>query len=231
MSIQKKKSRSPLVAKNTEAAEKVAILFYMLTVLTLSALGFNLMERWGEGLSRSFTAMLVEVVALVLLVPFCCFTPFRLTRPVLFRPWPVVRQSLVHGGWWLLGIASLCLLARLALATPYPQINTRPLVDLQLGVKFRWLYLGTVVVQEYLAKCVMQEKMRQLMHTPRPWLVITACSLVFMILHGGYSDIFMLAAGGLNLVTGWMYEKDRCVWSAVLIHFACGFFPRTFGIY
>ena len=231
MKVQEQKRCSLEMTENTETAEKAAILFYMLTVLAFSALGFKLLERWGGMLSRSFTAMLVEVVAFVLLVLFCCFTPFRLTKPILFTPWPVVRKSLVHGGWWLLGIGTLCLLGRLALAIPYPQINTRPLVDLQLEVKFRWLYLGTAFVQEFLAKCVMQEKMRQLLHNARPSLVIAACSLVFVVLHGGYSDVFMLAAGGLNFVTGWIYEKDRCVWSAVLIHFACGFFPRMFGIY
>ena len=59
--------------------------------------------------------------------------------------------------------------------------------------------------------------------------------------HAGADDVFLCVAHSVSAVlhdrgisavlfTGLLYERDRNIWGAVMIHFAVGFLPRCFGI-
>jgi membrane protease YdiL (CAAX protease family) len=51
-----------------------------------------------------------------------------------------------------------------------------------------------------------------------------------VVLHIQYPLYYMVGAFVLCFFTGLLYEKDRNIWGAVMIHFAIGFLPRCFGI-
>ena len=55
-------------------------------------------------------------------------------------------------------------------------------------------------------------------------------AVFFFSLHMQYPLFYMTGALLLCLVTGVLYEKNRNIWGAVLIHFAIGFLPRCLGV-
>lgn len=42
---------------------------------------------------------------------------------------------------------------------------------------------------------------------------------------------YLLGAGLLCMLTGYLYERDGNIWGAVLIHLTVGFMPRALGLY
>ena len=62
--------------------------------------------------------------------------------------------------------------------------------------------------------------------------VLTALITVMFsfVLHIQYPLYHLTGAFLLCFFTGLLYERDRNIWGAVLIHFAIDFLPRCFGI-
>ena len=55
--------------------------------------------------------------------------------------------------------------------------------------------------------------------------------LFFAVLHMNYQLYYLLGAGLLCMLTGYLYERDGNIWGAVLIHLTVGFMPRALGLY
>ena len=106
----------------------------------------------------------------------------------------------------------------------------------------RWLYPISIVFQEFFIKAFTQENIgialrsigadRDPFEPNRMQTVLTALitAMFFFVLHIQFPLYYMGGAFLLCFFTGQLYERDRNIWGAVMIHFAIGFLPRCFGI-
>ena len=87
-----------------------------------------------------------------------------------------------------------------------------------------------MVAQEFFIKGVMQENFRSLKTPENKHLTIWINGIFFMILHMNYPVYYLICAGLLCIITGYLYERDKNIWGSTLIHFVVGFMPRALGL-
>ena len=193
--------------------------------------------------SKILGAILVaEMVLFSRLTPMKCnWSALRASKDELKRSLPI---SIVFSVFILAALIAV----RLYLNTRNPVYREIPLFGLYLDVHTRWLYPLSIVFQELFIKAYVQDNigitlcghgqmdfrdaLRSHTDVNTRQALITAwiTAVFFFILHMQYPLYYMTGALLLCLVTGIMYERDRNIWGAVLIHFAVGFMPRCFGI-
>ena len=111
-----------------------------------------------------------------------------------------------------------------------PVAAARPKFGLYLWIHGRWFYPISVVAQEFFIKGVMQENFRSLKTPENTHLTIWINGIFFMILHMNYPVYYLICAGLLCIITGYLYERDKNIWGSTLIHFVVGFMPRALGL-
>lgn len=98
-----------------------------------------------------------------------------------------------------------------------------PFWDWSVGTVADVFYPLTAILQEFLARGVMQENLRRIFtgkHAAA--LSIIVSSLVFGVLHIAYGLPFMLAASLLLGLLGVLYNKQRNIWGLAIIHYVLG---------
>ena len=216
--------------KRIEQKEHNAIIMYLLSIIATYAICVNLLKIFEDLVPRYISSRLIEIIAFLFLFIFLKFTPFTIKRTGLKASSQDIRRTFIRCGILSLLIIIVLIVSRIILTPYYPPMADRPWFSPQLQWGMRWLYPVTSIVQEFLAKGILQENMKRLLGEEHPYLAILACAIVFAIVHMGYSALYMIAAFVLNLVTGYIYEKDHSIWGCALIHFTIGFFPRALGL-
>jgi hypothetical protein len=92
----------------------------------------------------------------------------------------------------------------------------------------RFTYFLVAPLQEVLAKGVMYYSFELCLERRHPHFTNLLCALVFGLFHVVYGTPMMLLSMALCLVTGWIFQKYRCVWGCAVTHFAIGFFYDCF---
>ncbi|MGN0995944.1 MAG: type II CAAX prenyl endopeptidase Rce1 family protein [Candidatus Ventricola sp.] len=98
-----------------------------------------------------------------------------------------------------------------------------PFWDWSVGSVASVFYPLTVILQEFLARGVMQENLRRIFtgrHAGALSIVVSA--LVFGVLHISYGLPYMLAASLLLGVMGVLYHKQGNIWGLCIIHYVLG---------
>ena len=98
-----------------------------------------------------------------------------------------------------------------------------PFWDWSVGTVADVFYPLTAILQEFLARGVMQENLRRIFtgkHADA--LSILVSSLIFGVLHIAYGLPFMLAASLLLGLLGVLYNKQRNIWGLAIIHYVLG---------
>ncbi len=128
-------------------------------------------------------------------------------------------------------VAAMCLLklAIMAIAPTYfPE--TRPFWWWGLG-KLYISYIFTCVIQEFLARSVIQESLRRVLHDERDGtLSLVLAALLFGVVHIAHGLMYMLGATILLGALGGLYNKQRSVWGVALIHYTLGISGWCLGI-
>lgn len=112
-----------------------------------------------------------------------------------------------------------------------PAAAARPWFGLYLHIHGRWFYLFSVVLQEIMIKAFTQENIRLLNTSGNRHVTMVLTGLFFAVLHMNFQLYYLLGAGLLCMLTGYLYERDGNIWGAVLIHLTVGFMPRALGLY
>ena len=224
---------------------QAVFLFLMLTV-TLHILGLkvngavkgsDLISAYIDYGSKILGAILIAEMVLLI-----CFTPMVLNRQALRCSWKENRKALVQSAVISLLIAAALLGFRFKKKKKNPVYREIPLFGLYLNVHTRWLYPISIVFQEFFIKAFTQENigiaLRSIGADSDPFepnrmqTILTALitAMFFFVLHIQFPLYYMGGAFLLCFFTGLLYERDRNIWGAVMIHFAIGFLPRCFGI-
>ena len=130
---------------------------------------------------------------------------------------------------------------RLYMNSKNPIYKEIPMFGLYLKLHMRWLYPFSIVFQELFIKAFTQDNIRTLIEeagdgpskkNEKKTVLLTSLvtAMFFFTLHVQYPLYYMTGAFVLCFVTGIIYEKDRNIWGAVMVHFALGFLPRCFGV-
>jgi len=85
------------------------------------------------------------------------------------------------------------------------------------------IYPFTVLIQEIIARCVMQESLYYIFSDKyKSLLSILASSLIFGVVHIAHGFYFMLVAFIMLCMLGTLYEKTRNLWGVALVHLVLG---------
>ncbi len=223
-----------------------ALLLFLLLTVALHVLGLRvngaikgseLISAYLDYGSKILGAILITEMALLV-----CFTPMKINRQALRCSGTESRKGLLQGAVISLLIVAALLGFRLYMNAKNPVYREIPLFGLYLNVHTRWLYPVSIVFQEFFIKAFTQENIGIAIRSIGPGgkqegagkkqAVLTALvtALFFFVLHMQYPLYYMTGAFLLCFFTGLLYERDRNIWGAVMIHFALGFLPRCFGI-
>lgn len=166
---------------------------------------------------------LIELLGILLFIALAIFTPMRFEEMGILTDGATLRRSLALGGGVLaLTLSGLFVVGRLQ--------GGEPLFSLHVtGDISRITYILVAPLQEVLAKSVMYYSFERCLGKAHPWQTVFLCALVFGIFHVVYGIKMMLLSMLLTVLTGWMFQRARCVWGCALAHFALGFFPLCFG--
>ena len=98
-----------------------------------------------------------------------------------------------------------------------------PFWDWSIGTFADVIYPFTVVLQEFLARGVMQENLNRIFTGKYAgFLSIVVSALVFGVLHIAYGFPYMLAASLLLGILGILYHKQGNIWGLCIIHYVLG---------
>ena len=94
-----------------------------------------------------------------------------------------------------------------------------------------WFYLFSVILQELMIKAFTQENIRLLNTSGNRHITMVLTGLFFAVLHMNFQLYYLIGAGLLCMLTGYLYERDGNIWGSALIHLTIGFMPRVLGLY
>ena len=196
----------------------------------------------------TYGSKILGIILVTEMVLFACLTPMKCNWSALRPSKEELKRSLPVS----IAISALVIAAliafRLYMNTKNPVYREIPAFGLYLNVHTRWLYPFSIVFQEFFIKAFVQDNigitlcgygqmdypdaLRKHTNVNTRQALITAwiTAVFFFIIHMQYALFYMTGALVLCLVTGVLYEKNRNIWGAVLIHFAIGFMPRCLGV-
>lgn len=220
----------------TEKPERITqeetniIILFMLTCLFFYIIGYRILQMIMGEVPKYVSSRMMEIISVIHLIIYPKFTCFRLYHTGLVATKNEIKRTLIRCGLISLGIIIALVIARLVMTQFNSEIATRPWFYPYFDINMRWLYPFVVILQEFLAKGMLQESMKRLMGEKHINQAIWACGILFTIFHLGYPLYYMICAGLLMVVTGYIYEKDHSIWGCCLIHFCIGFLPRAMGL-
>lgn len=224
---------------------QAVVLFIMLTV-TLHVLGLkvNNVFKGSDLLSNylDYGSKILGVILIVEMVLLVIFTPVKYNKQALRFYGKENRKALIQSIVIALAIVAGLVGFRLYMNTRNPAYREIPLFGLYLNIHTRWLYPISIVFQEFFIKAFTQENIGIALNdlagnekdhgsgSRSAFLTSLITAMFFFVLHLQYQLYYMTGAFLLCFFTGLMYERDRNIWGAVMIHFALGFLPRCFGV-
>lgn len=128
------------------------------------------------------------------------------------------------------GIIGLFIAARLIASQFSAAVADRPFFRTYLNIKHRRYYVIFVLLEEILAKGVLQNGLEKTLPEKKWYIALLASALIFGMLHIFHSLYYIFGAVFLALVSGILYHKQKNVWPCFVLHFLIAFLPRCFGL-
>ena len=196
----------------------------------------------------TYGSKILGAILIIEMVLFACLTPMKCNWSALRPSKEELKRSLPICIVIALLIVAALIAFRLYMNAKNPVFREIPYFGLYLNVHMRWLYPISIVFQEFFIKAFVQDNigiavcgygqlefsdaLRKHTNVNKLQVIITAwiTAVFFFSLHMQYALYYMTGALLLCFVTGVLYERNRNIWGAVLIHFAIGFLPRCLGI-
>ncbi len=186
------------------------------------------MDPWGNAsdINKFYMASMA-----LLVIPLWLKTPLVIHWGALrFPKGKKLRREILE----TLGISAVLVLGmigiRLWMNAHDPEAAARPWFGLYLNIHGRWFYPFSAILQELLVKALVQENIRRVNPSASIHRIVLLTGLFFAVLHMNYPLYYLLGAGLMCALTGYLYERDGNLWGSVVIHFILGFLPRALGL-
>lgn len=175
----------------------------------------------GIPLTSSDYTRMIEGITLLLFLEIVFFTSFSLRdvglvpkRSTILKN---IKQTLLIA---LIACGALALGKEIMLLLGLP-VKQRFIGGSTNGV---YIYIFTAFLQEFLARCVIQTSIKQLMHIRfQNSSSIILTSLLFMLMHLPFGFIFMMGAFILSIALGVLYEQQKSIWGCAFLHWSVGY--------
>lgn len=136
-----------------------------------------------------------------------------------------VKKTFVPDIWITVIGAAALVLGKVVLLRSVPGFfpEGAPFWDWSVGTVADIFYPATVVLQEFLARGVMQENLNRVFTGKYATILsIVVSSLVFGVLHIHYGFMFMVASTVLLGALGMLYHRQGNIWGLCIIHYVLG---------
>lgn len=127
-------------------------------------------------------------------------------------------------------IAAVYVTARLIMQNFVPEIAARPFFRTYFEIKHRRYYLVTVILEELLAKGVLQHGAEKVFPKDKWYIALAVSCAVFGMLHIQHTLYYILGSMALALISGIIYHRQGNIWASAALHFFLAFLPRCFGL-
>lgn len=178
--------------------------------------------------SQTFSRI-IEVVMSV----FALFFAFKTT---FVQPWlglkvekADAKRTIISCVTLTVGIIVIFVVTRLILQSFSSSVAEKPFFGFYFDIKHRRYYFISVLIQEVLAKGVLQYGIEKTLPEDKWFIALPVSALVFGMLHIYHSLYYILGAIAIALVSGVFYHRQKNVWSSYVLHFLLAFLPRCFG--
>lgn len=203
-----------VVEKELNRRKKESTFCFSMFVACLSiwVLLVKLWELYGEPLATKHMTVGVELIAIIMLVIILSQTSLRI------QDMGVTKKNLKPA---LLRAFIICAVFT-GVMIGYKTLS-QPGETLFDWSKPDWRYAMTAVLQEFLSRGFLLTCLINIYESKaRVHLAVIVSSLLFTTLHLYMGFFFMLGAGLLSVLLGYVYVKDRNIWGVSIIHFTLG---------
>ena len=172
-------------------------------------------------LKASFYTLMIEAMTLILFLEIIFFTSFSLKDVGLIPR----RKNILSN---IKQTATICLfaIAVLLVAKLFLRVLGAPVKQNFMGgsVHGAVTYLFTALLQEFLARGVIQTSVKNLMRVIHQIPVsIFLTSMLFTLMHLPYGFIFMMGAFLLSIALGILFEQQKTIWGCFFLHWSIGY--------
>lgn len=172
-------------------------------------------------LKASFYTLMIEAMTLILFLEIIFFTSFSLKDVGLIPR----RKNILSN---IKQTATICLfaIAVLLVAKLFLRVLGAPVKQNFMGgsVHGAVTYLFTALLQEFLARGVIQTSVKNLMRVKHQIPVsIFLTSMLFTLMHLPYGFIFMMGAFLLSIALGILFEQQKTIWGCFFLHWSIGY--------
>ena len=197
---------------NQRKREATFCLIVFLSVVSVWTLLVALWEKLGRPIASDSMTYGVEIIALLMMFLTMKNTQLRLKDMRVSKK--NLGLSLIRAFCISLVIIAIMVILKLTV------MRSEPFVDWS---KFDPTYAITSIFQEFLARGFLLTCLLNLLdHKRKKHIAVIISSLVFTSLHLYYGFSFMVGAGVLSILLGYVCIKDENIWGASLIHFVFG---------
>lgn len=172
-------------------------------------------------LKASFYTLMIEAMTLILFLEIIFFTSFSLKDVGLIPR----RKNILSN---IKQTATICLfaIAVLLVGKLFLRVLGAPVKQNFMGgsVHGAVTYLFTALLQEFLARGVIQTSVKNLMRVKHQIPVsIFLTSMLFTLMHLPYGFIFMMGAFLLSIALGILFEQQKTIWGCFFLHWSIGY--------
>lgn len=198
---------------NRRKAEATFCFSVFLAVTTTWVLLVALWEKIGRPIAPSTLTYGVEIIAVIMFIITQVKT--RLRWDDLGLSFKNMKTTMLRAGIVSAIMIVLMIAAKLLMKQP-----GEPLIDWS---QYNFMYPLTSILQEFLARGFLLTSLMYIYDTKhKKHMAVILSSLLFTTLHLYYGFVYMVGAGLLSVVLGYIYLKDKNIWGVSLVHFVFG---------
>lgn len=212
------------VAKLNQQRAESSTVFSVLMICVCGYLFlWSLLRYLGIELPGQIMNLVIEAISVVMFIIILKTTSFSI-RDIGLRI-PDVKATFVPDILITIGGTVFLIVGKVVILRVAPEFfpEGAPFWDWSVGTFADVIYPLTVVLQEFLARGVMQENLSRIFTGKwSVFLSILVSSLVFGVLHIAYGLPYMVGASLLLGVLGIFYHKQGNIWGLCIIHYVLG---------
>lgn len=217
-----------------ENKKVIGIVGYCFLIVSLHALNIRVVEYFLKQNSEFSNGYIStkSLIAIVLIVSAIYYKLgfIDINFSLLLHPAQTIKKELKIAGIMVAIIVVGLIVIRLILNQIKPEVAERPFFGLYFWYHTRWFYPINSFLQELFIRLVIQDNLKKLEDESTRYASLMLTAFFFASLHMAYPWYMMAGTAVYCIVTGYLYDKYKCIYGLSIIHFAAGFLPRCFGV-
>lgn len=197
---------------NQRKAECTFCFSIFIAIMSVWVLLVALWDKLGQPVAPHRMTYGVEIIAVFMFL--ITQTKTKMKPKDLGLTFQNIRPTMIRSGAISAAIVVMMILLKLILNPG------QPLFDWS---RFNALYLITSIFQEFLARGALLTCLLNIYDSKyKKHFAVVLSSLLFTTLHLYYGFVFMVGAGVLSILLGYIFVRDKNIWGVSIVHFVFG---------